>query len=363
MIKMWSQETYESSVSGKCWQFTPYQDGWNKCRALREDQELQNAVHLEGLISPVPDWAVEVVERSINFPPFCPHAAFPRPYLEIVAAIVEEKAPAFLHSCYTVDPVRKKRMVDYIFCLDTWLAGVDPAQVSMVLMARGTPGVNWVRVCEQLWQILGLRTTLKKLLVARLIHRQRWWVKSLVWDGDARDQFLQDQYLGDIHCQGDHYGNPAFRDPYFTELEVPRVKQLEGELEQHCPDWPWFRELIRNSWLCAPKAFRFLERTLYAIGQEKPVISLPDAPLDQPDDVPHFLDCLDTYPNKNEAVSWLGSFYSALAAWSDGKETTLQAAGAPSIHLIPPTLVQRWLACLFLIKLRLINPYDFVSHL
>jgi hypothetical protein len=58
------------------------------------------------------------------------------------------------------------------------------------------------------------------------------------------------------------HGNPDYRDPYFAEMQVPEVEHLEERLSAICPDWPWFRSAIHDSWLCAPKAFRFLERLL-----------------------------------------------------------------------------------------------------
>ena len=79
----WSKKVYEASISSRCWVYTPYDQGWGKCPDLREDRILQELVALEQVISPVPDWAREIVEKAINYPPFCPHYAFPQPYVEV----------------------------------------------------------------------------------------------------------------------------------------------------------------------------------------------------------------------------------------------------------------------------------------
>ena len=166
-------------------------------------------------------------------------------------------------------------------------------------------------MCAALWQTLGERTDTKELLVARLLHRQRWWAKTLVWDDDARDAFITDHYLGDPRGSVDSYGNPGFLDPYFTELEAPRAKHLHARLADTCPHWDWFRPHLEQSWLCAPKALRFLERMLWAIGQGHP-------PGDDDPPVPKFLHCEDTYPDPNEAARWWQDFLAALRGyWQD----------------------------------------------
>lgn len=353
----WSREAYEDSVCSRCWAFTPYDAGWDDCVALSGDRELREIVQMEQSLGGVPAQAEKVVGRAIAFPPFCPHYAFPRPYLEVLDAIGRGAPPDFVHGCYTADAGRKRRLRDYIFCLDAWLAGVGPEQAAKELEAGGSAEVDWPVVCESIWQVLGEHGELKDLLVERVLHRQRWWLKSLVWDNDARDRYCRDRYLGDVKCRGDHYGNPEFADPYFAELEVPRVRRMEARLAGICPDWPWFRRAIHDSWLCGPKAFRFLERLLWSIGKGRPAVSLPDHPVPEADVVPGFLQCEDTYPVRAEAEGWLKSFMHGMRSWVFGgspdgpvEEDVFRRLGAKSP-------VKLWLVRLYARRLELLDPY------
>ena len=76
----WSKETYESSISSRCWTYTPYDQGWDKCPDLRADGNLQELVAIEKALSPVAEWAKDIVEKTINYPPFFPHYAFDKLY-------------------------------------------------------------------------------------------------------------------------------------------------------------------------------------------------------------------------------------------------------------------------------------------
>ncbi|MBN1350484.1 hypothetical protein JXJ21_13800 [candidate division KSB1 bacterium] len=357
----WSKEIYEKSISSRCWQFTPHLAGWDNCPDLQHDRALQEIVRLEQSIAPVPDWAKEIVERAINLPPFYPHASFPQPYLEIIDAIGKQKPPIFIHGCYAANRERKQRMLDYVFCLDAWLAGATPEQASAEIENRGIDKVEWQQVCQNIWQVLGTRTELKRLLIQRTLHRQRWWIKSLVWDDDRRDVFCQDRYLGDVHCGGDHYGNPDFRDPYTAEVQVPEVIEMETQLNEICPDWKWFREVIHNSWLCAPKAFRFFERLLWAIGKERKCVSLPDHPMENADRVPDFLQCTDTYPDPVGAKNWVSTFVRGLEMWLRGQSAESEVENDLHQRLGKRSATKIWLVELFLRKLRFLNLYGFVS--
>lgn len=313
---MWTKEVYEKSVSSRCWCYTPYDAGWDESHRhgpdMRADNELEQIVAMERALGGVPEWAQRVVETSINFLPPCGHYLFPGVYLEAVSAIGEEAPPTFVHACYAVERERKERMTDYLFCLDAWLAGAAPEEAAGELEARGRTEVDWQAVCADLWNVLGERTETKELLVERTLHRQRWWLKSTVWDDDARDVFCRDQYLGEVRCSRDHYGNPAFRDPYFAESKSHRIQRVEARLAEICQDWEWFKDVIDWSWLCAPKAFRFLEGLLWSIGKERPAVSLPSYPLENPEQVPGFLRCEDTYPDREQASRWSQSFLAAL---------------------------------------------------
>ena len=312
---------------------------------------------------PIPAWARDIVERSINFPPFCPHWAFPSPYLEVLDAIGTHTPAAFVHGCYTVNRERKERMLDYVFCLDAWLAGAEPIQAASELTKRGNPKADWQRICSDLWNVLGKRSELKEFLLRRIAHRQRWWIQSLVWDDDSRDVYCRDQYLGDVNCRRigyGHYGNPDFLDPYFAELQVPEVKRLEKRLSEICPDWEWFRSFIHDSWLCAPKAFRFLERLLWCVGKEKRAVSLPSHPLEDGDKVPGFLQCEDTYWNSTEGKKTVIAFVCGVRQWVAARGSTDKLAFDIHRRLGDHTPVKLWLVRLYLRKLEFLNPYGAV---
>ncbi len=307
----------------------------------------------EYALAPIAPWAKEVVERTINFIPFCPHCCFPTPLLEALDAIGAQRVQETVHGCYTAPPERKERLQDYVLCLDAWLAGVEARELA------GRSPMNWDRVCTALWQVLGERTECKELLVRRIVHRQRWWLKAVIWDGDRRDVYCRDQYLGDVHDGGDgygHYGNPPFCDPYFAELKVPEVKQLEARLAAICPDWAWFRDVIQGSWLCAPKAFRFLERVLWCVGKGRRVVATPGFPLSDGDTVPGFLECEDTYRNMADRREWLQAFAAGLRAWLAAAEPASEIAADCHRRLGERSPTKQWLVGLLLRKVELVNP-------
>jgi len=355
----WTRELYNKTVTSRCWWCTPYDTGWSESQRYEEDlsadDELRQIVAMELDLGTVPEWARRIVEGLINFLPLCGHYLFPHAYLEAVSAIGSQSTPVFIHGCYTADRERKERMASYSLCLDAWLAGVDPEIVARELMALERNHVDWHTVCAELWKLLGDHNELKELLIERTLHRMRWWIKSLVWHDDARDVFCQDEYLGDTNCSGSHYGNPSFRDPYFAEIESPWVQKLESRLADICQDWKWFRDCIMNSWLCAPKAFRFLERLLWAIGKERR--------LEKGEDVPAFLQCEDTYPNQNEAAKWWESFCVALRGWWRREAGQSDVAAEVNRRLGETTPVKRWLVRLLVRKLELLERHAELNRL
>ena len=121
-------------------------------------------------------------------------------------------------------------------------------------------------------------------------------------------------------------------------------ERLEARLAEICPDWEWFRTVIVEfSWPCAPKAFRFMEKTLWCIGRERPVISLPSFPLDNPEDVPGFLQCDDTCPDRHAAAKWWQEFTNTLRAWWQARPVQGDVAADVNHRLGERTTVKRWL--------------------
>jgi len=347
----WNQQTWEASVSGQCWWFTPYDAGWDECRKygadIAADGELRQIIQMEQKASPIPEWAREFVRISVHLPAPCGHYSFPQPCLEAIAAIASGELPKHVHGCYTADSNRKKRMQDYLLCLDAWLKGAGPSDVIPELALNGSDSVDWETLCTSLWQVLGESTQLKRLLVERTCHRYRWWVKTLTWDDDSRNRFEQARYLGDIRGSGDTYGNSEFKDPYFTELESPEAKGIEAGLDDLDPDWKSKFGRLQDTWLCGPKSFRFLERILWAIGNESAVST------DEP--VPGFLMCQDTTPNPEQAAAWWREFLAALDAWWQEQPAGGSLAENVNTRLGKSTPLKRWLVRLYAKRLRVIE--------
>jgi hypothetical protein len=160
------------------------------------------------------------------------------------------------------------------------------------------------------------------LLIRRLVHRLRWWIKALIWFDDRRDRFLLDVYAGDV--RGDEanfsaYGNPPFGDPWFTERELPEMKELATQIRDIVPDGEILLSNIEETWLCAPKVFRYVERLILDIGS----IGSAHAPNS---DV-GILQCEDTYPDIASCQNWYASFMCSLTGWLEGHGEALCELG------------------------------------
>jgi len=260
----WCKETYERSLSSRCWNYTAYDDRWENTR-IESDDELRQIVEMEAALGELPAGTKELVETVMNHPPPCGHSTFPEPYLLLVEAIGKGSPPALIHTCYTVDRARKRALRDYCLCLDAWLAGAPPESPAKELAALGSRRIDWQTVCTDLWQVLGEHCEVKDLLVERVLLQTRWWIKTMVWDDDRAGEFGRDQYLGDYEENANwatDNGNRALRAPMFNLRASPRVQHLDIQLAELCgADWPWFRDVIGPwSWPCGPKALRYLER-------------------------------------------------------------------------------------------------------
>lgn len=341
----WCKETYEGSISSRCWWFTPYDGGqWNDL--ICTDDELRQIIEMEAILDDVPQWARQIVERSINAACPCGHYLFPLPWLEVLDAIGSQTPPTFVHNCFTVEGGRKRQAQDYALCLDAWLAGSPSKAPARELSELGYRHIDWHAVCDDLWQVLGERTQVKELLVDRVLHSIRWAVKFTFWDRAATSLFGRDQYLGDfsrtdgqISIDG-YYDRPTFH----YEQASPRVQRLEARLAEVCPDWDVWRGQLGEWWLCAPKSFRFLERILWSVGREHPL-----RPTDR---VPGFLHCEDTYPSQDDAAPWWTAFCAALDGWWRDQPTSDEVARDTEWRLGEPTPIKRWLVRLYLRKLR-----------
>jgi len=246
--------------------------------------------------------------------------------------------------------------MDYCLFLDTWLAGAGPEAASRELTLLGHRKVDWEVGCADLWQILGPREEWRELAVERVLHLLRFWVKFAVWDDDRASQYGRGEYVGTCKGLSRPFEEIDMLLPAFDEASSPRLRRLEERLASACPSaLRWDDTFVPVWWLCAPKAFRFLERNLWQIGQGRRV-----APGEM---VPAFLSCDDTYPNQDEAAAWFASFTDALEGWWRGAAPRGQVGERVSGLLGPQTPVKSWLVRLFLRKLRRLveNGEEFAS--
>lgn len=347
----WSKEVFENSISSRCWNYTPYEEGWDGARKygadLPKDDELRQIVEMEQELGIVPEWARQLVERDINYVCPCGHYLFPKPYLEAVSAIGSQSVAPMIHTCFTVERERKKEMMDYCLCLDAWLAGASPEAPARELMVLSHRKIDWMTVCADLWEVLGDHSERKCLLVERFLHLIRHSIKWCVWDDDLATEFGRDQYLGDYIPETARYGNPALRIAGFQEKASPRVKRIEARLAEISEGLPVDLE---EWWLCAPKAFRFLERNLWMIGKE--------GLHREGEEIPCFLQCEDTYPNQDKVAEWYRAFCAALSGWWREQPEKGDVADEVNQRLGETTPVKRWLVRLLLRKLRRLEQND-----
>jgi hypothetical protein len=208
-------------------------------------------------------------------------------------------------------------------------------------MALGHRKIDWMTVCQDMWNILGKHSEAKSLLIERMLHLLRHSIKWCIWDGDMATKFGRDQYLGDYSAGTWRYGNPHIHIAGFQENGSPRVKRIEARLAEINCQLPLD---LGEWWLCAPKSFRFLERNLWVIGMGR----LPG----DTENIPDFLQCEDTYPNQDAAADWYASFRKALGGWWRGQPETGPLADDVNRRLGELTQVKCWLVRLLLRKLK-----------
>ena len=197
----WGKEGYEASVTSRCWSATPFDAGWDESAKYGEDlpasAELRAIFEEEAALGELPEWALEVIERMIGSMSTCGHYSFPRPLLQLVDAIGREECVEFVIAHYTADGGRKRLMSYYVYCLDAWLNDAPREVAAAELALRDSLGKDWPAILGDIYDALGERTAARELLVRRLIHRLRWWIKTLVWFDDKRDCWQLDVYGGD----------------------------------------------------------------------------------------------------------------------------------------------------------------------
>ena len=162
----WTKEAYQRSLSSCCWACTGYGSSWEGFWPnVEKDPELREIYEAELSLGKLPKWIEAVVRGPIGMLPMCGHYMFPLAFLDAVDSIGRQKPVDFMHSCFTVDRERKRHMMDYLLCLDCWLAGTTPDIPAKELNALAGRSADWDKICRDLWRILGKRTELKELLV------------------------------------------------------------------------------------------------------------------------------------------------------------------------------------------------------
>ena len=338
MRTAWSREAWDASVSAKAYN----SDWWATLTPEKEPalwDELRSIFDEEEALPAVPGWASEIVVRMMELP-MCGYYAYPDNITQLIEAISVEKCPDVVMKCYTVDSGRKVLMSYYVYCLDAWLKEAPLSHVVAELSLRDSLGKDWELIALAIFKTLGERTEIKAVVVERLAHRLRWWIKTLIGSDDKRDRFLLDVYSGDV--RGDEakwgsYGNSPYGDPYFAELCLPHVKQMEERIRVDVPDGKRLLDCIQSTWLCAPKAFRYVEKLLVAIGAIG-----SDTP---PDEASGILQCEDTYPDFRANGNHFTSLLETLQLWRDGDDTALASLGCRTpekewlVHLLQHKLL------------------------
>jgi hypothetical protein len=350
----WCKENYEKSFTSRAWAATPYDAGWEESQKygidLPSSPELRAIFEEEMALDSMPSSAAEIIDRMIGPFPMCSHYTFPKPLLQICEAIREERCPEVVIGCYTAGPERKRLMSYYVYCLDAWLKNAPIEVATAELAMRDDLGKDWSKIIAAIYRSLGSPSEQKMLITRRLVHRLRWWTKTLIWLDDKRDRYMLDVYSGDVRgeeAKYGAYGNSPFGDPYFVELELPEMKKLAEEIRE----MPGGKELlvrIESTWLCAPKVFRYLEKLILEIGgidSEK----VPDSEIS-------ILQCEDSYPDFTSYKGWYSSFMSLLTAWLENKHE-------PSSELGYRTPAKHWLARILRHKLQLFERYGNLGKL
>jgi len=339
-----SHERLNASITRTGLRFTEVdEDPWGSFVA---SPELRNLVTEEAALGTVPGWAKEIVTRMIGSPLApCGHYAFPAPVIQIIEAIGQERCPDFVMGCYTADPARKRRLQAIVYCLDAWLHSAPLETAIWELERHSIDGRDWAGIVSRITTTLGEPHPLRVLLIERLIHRLRWWIKVHSWDNDGRTQFGLDQYLGDPRGDGDwgDFGDPELRDPYFVELGEPDIVTMEERIRIEVTDGEALLVRVQSTWLCAPKAFRYIERILTEIG----CIGTTDTP----DFNQRLLDCDDTYPDFEQAREWETTLLNRLASWLVGDSDAVPELG-------PVTPTKHWLAGLLRYRLTLMDNWS-----
>ena len=350
----WDRIAYEASFTRHCLSWTPFcawDARWGD-RCLKDDAHMRRLVELEQAASPIPLWA-QTVCRQIDAMPACGWAV--PEHVEAVCCNIGRQDPEASHPpcCYLVGPERLELMSRVAMLLDGWLKSVAPDEAAAALERGESHARPWREIVRDVWQALGECHPRKTLLVRRLLARLRFWLRAPYGAAKADDNprmgYLYTPALG-RYPGWDYFG--------FAESD-PEAIELNEQIRQ-CLDEPqrWI-DLISYTWPCAPKAFRFIERLIVAIGRVPD--DGPSAPAQLDDQLPTGLlriegTYLDTPTSRrlyNTAIAALTRFV------GDALRTGVKAAGEADpvwrdrlVRLLgEPSAPATWLAALLLVRL------------
>ena len=361
MPAKWTKEDYEASISSSAWYGTPYGGGWTESaieQGLPQDEELRHIFFEEMELKEVPNWAKRFVKVYLNEPwlPYCGHYTFPGMLLQSLECIGKGRISKkkMTARCYRAEPERRELLAKYLFCIDAWLKGASLEQLGERLNRLGWPGRNWATIAENIYRALGETDDEKTLLLRRIVHRQRWWLRTLLWVNDVPLSEKLGYYYAKIYP--DKEGQTRV-DEDSAEFEDPEVIELEAEIKKRFDEADKWLSMIRYSWLCGPKAFRYLERQLLHVGQKSLLLS--SEILNQP-----VLMCQDTYPRKEWPSRWYKAFRRSLSSWLKGNNNcdSQRNQGQMAKQIVRllgrPTPIKHWLVRLLRHKLDLYEKHS-----
>lgn len=353
----WDRAAYEASLTRHCFSWTPFCGtvGWEAAwgdRRLKEDLNMRGLVELERVASPVPVWA-QMVCRQIDTMPPCGWAV-PQHVEAVCTNIGRQDAEAAVPPrCYSLGPERLGLMAQVAMLLDGWLKNLEPDEVAALLESTDDCGREWRDIAHDVWQTLGERHRRRTLLARRLLARLRFWLRAPYGpdkgDDNARLGYTYTVSLG---------RNPGW-DYFGCDEHDPEVAELNERIHQSLDEPQRWIDLITYTWPCAPKAFRFIERLIAAVGRVP--ADGPSVPNELGDQLPTGLlrideTYLDTPTSRrlyNTATAALTRFLGdafQMGATSSGEVDPAWKARLTRL-LAEPSPLTTWLAALLLVRL------------
>lgn len=300
-IFIWDEEHYKKSATSLAFWYTPYCSlsiGWD---VMSKDLELKELYKMEFSLNLSDKQVIEIATKIIRTVCPCGHYTYPMSILKALESIGNEKPSKMLITCFYIDKERKNLASDYCFCLDAWLnnACLESAISELKYNNSLSAERDWNKVCNAIWTVLGEHTEKKDILIECLIFELRYWIKMSSWKHGKEIEMGRDLYVGDLAV-----GQITNYAEQYTFDYKPSLKrqQLIEKLKQISPEWklPYF-------WLCAPKAFRYLERIIYEIGTNRQSYDSCE--------IPSYIQCETTYPNHEEAAMFFKEVMDGMLRW------------------------------------------------